>query len=155
MFTRSFQYVDLQGSTVPSPTSNEGRVTSSISSNGESTVRIDDISPSNSDSVDKLLRQQRRKRSFMILAGVCGVAVITIIALTYHDSATKIITAIPSAFSSASQGRTGQPFTHHGLISPTFSKSCFLKAAFVFAEPKSAKDTIYFTVFLRFWDLPA
>jgi len=122
VFTRSFQYVDLQGSTVPSPTSNEGRVTSSISSNGESTVRIDDISPSNSDSVDKLLRQQRRKRSFMILAGVCGVAVITIIALTYHDSATKIITAIPSAFSSASQGRTGQPFTHHGLISPTFYK---------------------------------
>ena len=37
-----FQYVDLQGSTVPSPASNEGRVSSSMSSNGDATVREQD-----------------------------------------------------------------------------------------------------------------
>ena len=108
-----FQYVDLQGSTVTSPTS-EGRVTSSMtSSNGDATVRIDDVSSSltsNGDSVDKMLRQRRRKRNFMILAGVCGVAIMTIIGLTYQGNASKIIAAIPSAFASASQGRTGEHF---------------------------------------------
>ena len=108
-----FQYVDLQGSTVTSPTS-EGRVTSSMtSSNGDATVRIDDVSSSltsNGDSVDKMLRQRRRKRNFMILAGVCGVAIITIIGLTYQGNASKIIASIPSAFASASQGRTGEHF---------------------------------------------
>ncbi len=85
---------------------------SSMSSNGDATVRIDDVSTnltSNGESVEKMIRQRRRKRNFMILAGVCGVAIITIIALTYHDNASKIIASIPSAFSSASQGRTGEP----------------------------------------------
>ncbi len=98
-----FQYVDLQGSTVPSPTSNEGRVT--MSSNGDASVRIDEISPNstNNDNVEKTIRQKRRRRKFLILAGVVGVAVVMIIALTYHENATKLIAAIPSAFSSASQ----------------------------------------------------
>ena len=114
-----FQYVDLQGSTVTSPTS-EGRVTSSMtSSNGDATVRIDDVSSSltsHGDSVDKMLRQRRRKRNFMILAGVCSIAIITIIGLTYHDNASKIIASIPSAFSSASQGRTGEKCSTTFLI---------------------------------------
>ncbi len=103
-----FQYVDLQGSTVPSPTSNEGRVT--MSSNGDASVRIDEMSPNstNNDNVEKTIRQKRRRRKFLILAGVVGVAVVMIIALTYHENATKLIAAIPSAFSSASQSsRTG------------------------------------------------
>ena len=103
-----FQYVDLQGSTVPSPTSNEGRVT--MSSNGDASVRIDEMSPNstNSENAEKLNRQKRRRRKFLILAGVTGVAVVMIIALTYHENATKLIAAIPSAFASASQSsRTG------------------------------------------------
>jgi hypothetical protein len=93
-----FQYVDLQGSTVPSPASNEGRVT--MSSNGDATVRIDDASPgSGNESADKASRQRRRRRRCVALAGICFVAVVTIVALTYHDNATKIIASIPSAFS--------------------------------------------------------
>lgn len=101
-----FQYVDLQGSTVPSPASHEGRVTSSMSSNGDATVRIDDVTPiANSDAVDKSIRQRSRRRKFLILAAVCGVAIVTIIALTYHDNAAKFISAIPATFSSASHSR--------------------------------------------------
>jgi hypothetical protein len=60
-----------------------------MSSNGDATVRIDDVTPMSNDSVDKLIRQRSRRRRFFILAGICGVAVITIIALTYHDNAAR------------------------------------------------------------------
>jgi hypothetical protein len=81
-----------------------------MSSNGDASVRIDEMSPNstNNDNVEKTIRQKRRRRKFLILAGVVGVAVVMIIALTYHENATKLIAAIPSAFSSASQSsRTG------------------------------------------------
>ena len=68
--------------------------------------RIDDISPiSNAESVDKLMRQKRRRRRLLILGGISVAAIVTIVAITYHDNAAKFISAIPDSFVSASHGR--------------------------------------------------